>query len=118
MSTDISATPFTVPSQALGAVEIAPDSVVTVCEPLAGFPDGRPDEGIDGQARRRAERAAERDPPDQPTPRGVHPCCRCAAAETASTRSAGAPQPRCTPATGTVHPGGDPDGTSDCDHDV
>lgn len=38
-TTDATATPITVPSQALGAIEIAPDSVITVCEPLAGFPD-------------------------------------------------------------------------------
>ncbi len=39
MSTDTAATTIAVPSQALGAVEIATDSVITVCEPLAGFPD-------------------------------------------------------------------------------
>ena len=41
MSTDTAATTIAVPSQALGAVEIATDSVITVCEPLAGFPDCR-----------------------------------------------------------------------------
>lgn len=39
MAADTTTTPITVPSQALGAVEIAADSVITVCEPLAGFPD-------------------------------------------------------------------------------
>ena len=31
--------PITVPSQALGAVEVRPESVLTMAEPLAGFPD-------------------------------------------------------------------------------
>ena len=30
---------ISIPSQALGAVEVAADRLVTVCEPLAGFPD-------------------------------------------------------------------------------
>jgi flagellar assembly factor FliW len=38
MTTDTT-TPVTVPSQALGPVEVAPGSVLAVCEPLAGFPD-------------------------------------------------------------------------------
>jgi len=33
------ATPIAVPSQALGAIEVASDSLITVTEPLAGFPD-------------------------------------------------------------------------------
>ncbi len=36
---DTTATPIAVPSQALGAIEVAPESLITVCEPLAGFPD-------------------------------------------------------------------------------
>ena len=28
-----------IPSQALGSVEVRPESLITVCEPLAGFPD-------------------------------------------------------------------------------
>lgn len=36
---DTASTPISVPSQALGAIEIDPESVVTVAEPLAGFPD-------------------------------------------------------------------------------
>jgi flagellar assembly factor FliW len=39
MTTDVTTTPIPVPSQALGAIEIAADSVITVCEPFAGFPD-------------------------------------------------------------------------------
>ncbi|MGD9573724.1 MAG: flagellar assembly protein FliW [Thermoleophilia bacterium] len=40
MSTaDTAATPIAVHSQALGAIEIAPETILTVCEPLAGFPD-------------------------------------------------------------------------------
>ena len=31
--------PITVPSQALGAVEVRPESVLAMAEPLAGFPD-------------------------------------------------------------------------------
>jgi len=31
--------PITVPSQALGAIEVRPESVITMAEPLAGFPD-------------------------------------------------------------------------------
>jgi flagellar assembly factor FliW len=34
-----SSTPISVPSQALGAIEVRPDSIITFCEPLAGFPD-------------------------------------------------------------------------------
>ena len=34
-----SSTPISVPSQALGAIEVRPDTIVTFCEPLAGFPD-------------------------------------------------------------------------------
>jgi flagellar assembly factor FliW len=32
-------TPIQVPSQALGAIEVLPESVITMCEPIAGFPD-------------------------------------------------------------------------------
>ena len=32
------ATSITVPSQALGAVEVRPETIITACEPLAGFP--------------------------------------------------------------------------------
>lgn len=31
--------PIEVPSQALGAIEVRPESIMTVAEPLAGFPD-------------------------------------------------------------------------------
>jgi flagellar assembly factor FliW len=34
-----SSSPISVPSQALGAIEVRPETVVTVVEPLAGFPD-------------------------------------------------------------------------------
>ena len=34
-----SRSPIAVPSQALGAIEVRPDTVLTVVEPLAGFPD-------------------------------------------------------------------------------
>ena len=34
-----SSTPISVPSQALGAIEVRPDTIITFCEPLAGFPD-------------------------------------------------------------------------------
>lgn len=39
MTIDITAEPISVPSQALGAVAIAADSVLTVTDALAGFPD-------------------------------------------------------------------------------
>lgn len=39
MTTEIVSDAVTVPSQALGAIEVARASVITVCEPLAGFPD-------------------------------------------------------------------------------
>ena len=39
MTTEIVRDTITVPSQALGAIEVARDSIITVCEPLAGFPD-------------------------------------------------------------------------------
>ena len=35
----ISSTPISVPSQALGAIEVRPDDLITACEPLSGFPD-------------------------------------------------------------------------------
>lgn len=40
-STPVEATPAVIgiPSQALGAIEIRSDSLISVCEPLAGFPD-------------------------------------------------------------------------------
>lgn len=31
--------PIQVPSQALGAIEVRPDSLISFCEPLAGFPE-------------------------------------------------------------------------------
>jgi flagellar assembly factor FliW len=34
-----SQTPISVPSQALGAIEVRPESVIAMVEPLAGFPD-------------------------------------------------------------------------------
>ncbi len=34
-----SQSPINVPSQALGAIEVRPESVITMAEPLAGFPD-------------------------------------------------------------------------------
>ena len=34
-----SQSPIAVPSQALGAIEVRPESVITMAEPLAGFPD-------------------------------------------------------------------------------
>jgi flagellar assembly factor FliW len=34
-----SSTPISVPSQALGSIEVRPDTIITFCEPLAGFPD-------------------------------------------------------------------------------
>lgn len=36
---ETASTPIPVPSQALGAIEIDPDSIVTVSEPMAGFPE-------------------------------------------------------------------------------
>ena len=33
------ASPITVASQALGALEVRPETIITACEPLAGFPD-------------------------------------------------------------------------------
>lgn len=38
---DAAASTIAVRSQALGAVEVSVDSVIAVCEPLAGFPDCR-----------------------------------------------------------------------------
>lgn len=38
MTTEIVSDAVVVPSQALGAIEVARESVITVCEPLAGFP--------------------------------------------------------------------------------
>ena len=34
-----SSTPISVPSQALGSIEVRPESVIAMVEPLAGFPD-------------------------------------------------------------------------------
>jgi flagellar assembly factor FliW len=34
-----SQSPISVPSQALGAIEVRPESVITMAEPLAGFPE-------------------------------------------------------------------------------
>ena len=36
-ATSTSSSPISVPSQALGAVEVRPDDLIVVCEPLAGF---------------------------------------------------------------------------------
>lgn len=36
---DRSSAPLSIPSQALGSIEVRPESVITVHEPLAGFPD-------------------------------------------------------------------------------
>lgn len=38
-SVDAAPATITVPSQALGAIEVRPETLITVCEPLAGFPD-------------------------------------------------------------------------------
>ena len=39
MTATTSQSPITVPSQALGAIEVRPESVIEMAEPLAGFPD-------------------------------------------------------------------------------
>jgi flagellar assembly factor FliW len=39
MTTAATQTPISVPSQALGAIEVRPESVIAMVEPLAGFPD-------------------------------------------------------------------------------
>jgi flagellar assembly factor FliW len=38
-TTDQTSGTITIQSQALGQVDVAPESVLTVCEPIAGFPD-------------------------------------------------------------------------------
>lgn len=38
-TTGAASTLISIPSQALGAIEVRAESLVTVCEPLAGFPD-------------------------------------------------------------------------------
>lgn len=38
-SADAASTSITIPSQALGAIEVQVENLITVCEPLAGFPD-------------------------------------------------------------------------------
>lgn len=38
-TTGAASTLIAIPSQALGAIEVRAESLVTVCEPLAGFPD-------------------------------------------------------------------------------
>jgi len=38
-NTDTTSSAITIQSQALGRVDVAPESVRTACEPIAGFPD-------------------------------------------------------------------------------
>lgn len=38
-SVEADSTAISIPSQALGAIEVRSESLITVCEPLAGFPD-------------------------------------------------------------------------------